>query len=58
MNSICVYCGSALGSDPAFQEEAVAAGSLIAKAGLTLVYGGGKVGLMGAVANAALAAGG
>lgn len=58
MNSICVYCGSALGSDPAFQEEAVAAGSLIAKAGLTLVYGGGKVGLMGAVADAALAAGG
>lgn len=58
MNSICVYCGSATGNDPAFQDEAVAAGTLIARAGLTLVYGGGKVGLMGAVADAALAAGG
>ncbi|HEY8003909.1 MAG TPA: TIGR00730 family Rossman fold protein [Phenylobacterium sp.] len=58
MNSICVYCGSATGSDPAFLEEAVAAGTLIAKSGLTLVYGGGRVGLMGAVADAALAAGG
>ena len=58
MNSICVYCGSAAGSDPAFLQEAVAAGTLIAEQGLTLVYGGGKVGLMGAVADAALAAGG
>lgn len=58
MNSICVYCGSAPGTDPAFLEEAVAAGTLIARAGLTLVYGGGRVGLMGAVADAALAAGG
>src|SRR6185437_4718527 len=58
VNSICVYCGSAAGSDPAFQAEAVAAGTLIARQGLTLVYGGGKVGLMGAVADAALAAGG
>ena len=58
MNSICVYCGSAPGNDPAFLAEAVAAGTLIAQQGLTLVYGGGKVGLMGAVADAALAAGG
>lgn len=58
MNSICVYCGSASGTDPAFHEEAVNAGALIAQAGLTLVYGGGKVGLMGAVADAAMAAGG
>jgi uncharacterized protein (TIGR00730 family) len=58
LNSICVYCGSAPGNDPAFHAEAVAAGTLIAKRGLTLVYGGGKVGLMGAVADAALAAGG
>jgi hypothetical protein len=58
LNSLCVYCGSAPGTDPAFREEAVTAGTLIAKAGLTLVYGGGKVGLMGAVADAALAAGG
>ena len=58
MNSICIYCGSASGTDPAFLEEAVTAGTLIAKQGLTLVYGGGRVGLMGAVADAALAAGG
>lgn len=58
MKSICVYCGSGLGNDPAFLAEAVSAGAQIAKAGLTLVYGGGKVGLMGAVADAALAAGG
>jgi uncharacterized protein (TIGR00730 family) len=58
VKSICVYCGSATGNDPAFLDEAVAAGTLIARQGLTLVYGGGKVGLMGAVADAALAAGG
>ena len=58
MKSICVYCGSSTGNDPAFLGEAVSAGTLIANQGLTLVYGGGKVGLMGAVADAALAAGG
>ena len=58
MKSICVYCGSSTGTDPAFLDEAIACGTLIAKAGLTLIYGGGKVGLMGAVADAALAAGG
>jgi uncharacterized protein (TIGR00730 family) len=58
VKSICIYCGSAAGNDPAFLEEAVSAGTLIARSGLTLVYGGGRVGLMGAVADAALAAGG
>ena len=58
MKSICVYCGSSPGANPRFLEEAVEAGTLIARAGLTLVYGGGRVGLMGAVADAALAAGG
>jgi len=58
VKSICVYCGSAAGSNPAFLTEANQAGTLIARAGLTLVYGGGRVGLMGAVADAALAAGG
>lgn len=58
MKSICVYCGSSPGTDPKFMEEAIKAGTLIAKSGLTLVYGGGRVGLMGAVADAALAAGG
>ena len=58
MKSICVFCGSSPGSDPAFLDEAIRCGTDIAAAGLTLVYGGGKVGLMGAVADAALAAGG
>ena len=58
MNSICVYCGSSPGTDPRFLEAAIRCGTEIARAGLTLVYGGGKVGLMGAVADAALAAGG
>jgi len=58
VKNICVFCGSSPGTDPKFMEEAVRCGTLIAEAGLTLVYGGGKVGLMGAVADAALAAGG
>ena len=58
MKSICVYCGSSPGTNPDFLAEATRAGALIARAGLTLIYGGGRVGLMGAVAEAALAAGG
>ena len=58
MKSICVYCGSSPGTDPKFLEEAIHCGTVVAEAGLTLVYGGGKVGLMGQVADAALAAGG
>ncbi len=52
-----VYCGSANGNDPAFLAEAVALGEAIAAAGLGLVYGGASVGLMGAVADAALKSG-
>ena len=58
MKSICIYCGSAPGNNPEFLQEARRAGALIAERGLTLVYGGGRVGLMGAVADAALDAGG
>jgi uncharacterized protein (TIGR00730 family) len=58
MKSVCVFCGSNVGRDPVYLEAAVSAGETIARAGLTLVYGGGKVGLMGAVAEAALTAGG
>lgn len=58
LKSLCIYCGSAPGNDPAYLAAAVNAGTLIAQRGLTLVYGGGRVGLMGAVADAALAAGG
>src|ERR1700678_3944706 len=54
---VAVYCGSANGNDPAYLAEARALGAAIAAAGLGLVYGGASVGLMGAVANAALAGG-
>jgi len=54
---LAVYCGSADGNDPAYLAEARALGSAIAEAGLGLVYGGATVGLMGAVADAALAGG-
>ena len=58
MKSVCVYCGSNSGADPAFIAAAHQAGQVIAGRGLTLVYGGGQVGLMGEIADAALAAGG
>jgi len=54
---VAVYCGSADGTNPAFLAEARALGNAIAAAGLGLVYGGANVGLMGAVADAALAGG-
>jgi uncharacterized protein (TIGR00730 family) len=54
---VTVYCGSADGSDPAYLAEVRALGAAIAAAGLGLVYGGASVGLMGAVADAALTAG-
>ena len=58
MNHIVVYCGSNLGKKPAYFEAAQAMGKAIAERGSTLVYGGGKIGLMGTVADAALAEGG
>jgi uncharacterized protein (TIGR00730 family) len=58
MKSLCVFCGSSPGNDPAYLETARAVGALIADLQLTLVYGGGRVGLMGALADAALHAGG
>ena len=58
MRSVCVYCGSNTGSKPAYAERATALGTRIAKEKLTLVYGGGNVGLMGTLADAALEAGG
>jgi len=51
--SVCVYCGSRMGADPAYRSAAQAAGTLIAQNGWRLVYGAGDVGLMGEVANAA-----
>ena len=55
---ICVFCGSRKGNRPEFEAAAVAVGREIARRGLTLVYGGGRVGLMGLVADSALAEGG
>ena len=53
-----MYCGSSAGDDPSFAATARAFGTALAKAGIGVVYGGGRVGLMGAVADAALDAGG
>jgi uncharacterized protein (TIGR00730 family) len=58
LSSICVYCGSSMGSDPDFEVTARETGELIARNGITLVYGGACVGLMGVVADAALSVGG
>lgn len=55
--SLCVFCGARFGVDPAARDTAVQLGALLASEGITLVYGGGGVGLMGLVANAALAGG-
>ncbi len=51
LNSICVFCGSNAGTKPRFGEQAVALGKLIAEEGMTLVYGGGSIGLMGILAR-------
>ena len=56
--SVCVFCGSRPGGDPAYAAAATELGAALAGAGLRLVYGAGDVGLMGAVAAAAIAAGG
>jgi hypothetical protein len=56
--SVCVFCGSAPGARPSYSRAAEEMGTALARAGLTLVYGGGKLGLMGIVADAVLAAGG
>ncbi|SDF79563.1 TIGR00730 family Rossman fold protein [Sulfitobacter delicatus] len=57
-HSVCVYCGSRPGDDPAYTKDAEALGRGLAETGLRLVYGAGDVGLMGSVARAAQEAGG
>ena len=57
MKSICVFCGANVGARPAYADAAQQFGSLLAERGLELVYGGGRVGLMGTLADAALAGG-
>ena len=58
MHSACVYCGSSVGAKAAYGKRAEMLGQRLAKDNIAIVYGGGNVGLMGIVADAALAAGG
>jgi uncharacterized protein (TIGR00730 family) len=58
MKSIAVYCGSASPADPIYMQAARDTGRILAQRGITLVYGGGRLGLMGALADSALLAGG
>lgn len=58
IRKICVYCGSGPGIDPAFVESARAFGAILAKNGVGLVFGGGSVGMMGAIAKSVLDHGG
>jgi uncharacterized protein (TIGR00730 family) len=55
---LCVYCGSAVGLDPRYQDAARELGNALAKAGIELIFGGGRIGLMGVLADAVLAGGG
>lgn len=57
-SSICIYCGSSTGENPIYREKAKELGTLMAQHGISLLFGGGKVGLMGVIADAVLAAGG
>ncbi|MEO8172047.1 MAG: TIGR00730 family Rossman fold protein [Sediminibacterium sp.] len=58
VNSIAVFCGSKAGVDPLYEQHAVVLGKLMAEKNITLIYGGGNKGLMGAVANAVMDQGG
>ena len=58
MRRVCVFCGASSGRIPAYADQARALGTAAAARGLGIVYGGGRVGLMGALADAGLAAGG
>jgi uncharacterized protein (TIGR00730 family) len=58
MNAVAVYCGAAWGGNPAYTGAARQLGAALARRGLTLVYGGGRIGLMGEIADAALHGGG
>ena len=58
LTSVCVFCGSSVGANPAYRTAAQELGTAIARTGRRLVFGGGHVGLMGALADAALSVGG
>src|SRR3546814_9591601 len=58
VTSVCVFCGSRVGDAPVYRAAAQRLGGLLGERGITLIYVGGQVGLMGVVADATLAAGG
>src|SRR6266571_2651466 len=58
LRSLCVFCGSSLGRRPEYADAAAAFGRLLGQRGIRLVYGAGNIGLMGVLADAAVAAGG
>ncbi len=58
MNKLAIFCGSKNGNDPIYVQQAAELGSILASRGKELIYGGGKKGLMGAAADAAMAGGG
>jgi uncharacterized protein (TIGR00730 family) len=58
IGSICVYCGSSTGDSDVYRDAAARLGRILAEAGIQLVYGGGRIGLMGVLADAVLARGG
>ncbi|WP_181295709.1 TIGR00730 family Rossman fold protein [Pseudomonas sp. Q2-TVG4-2] len=58
LQSICIFCGASTGTNPIYREAAIAMGQTLAANGIRLIYGGGAVGLMGVVADAAMTAGG
>jgi uncharacterized protein (TIGR00730 family) len=58
LRSLCVFCGASPGANPVYREAAINLGRTLAQQGIQLIYGGGAVGLMGIVADAALEAGG
>jgi uncharacterized protein (TIGR00730 family) len=58
MYNVCIFCGTATGNDPRYAEAARAVARLLAQRGCRIIFGGGKVGLMGVVAESAMAAGG
>jgi uncharacterized protein (TIGR00730 family) len=58
MQSICVFCGSSVGNDPAFRQAAETLGRALVQRNITLVYGGGNIGLMGVIADQVMRDGG
>jgi uncharacterized protein (TIGR00730 family) len=58
INAVCVYCGSSPGTEPAFAEAAEKLGKILAESGVRLIYGGGDIGLMGALSESVLEHGG